>query len=60
MLTITETAERLGVHYHTARKWILDGKIRALREGRVVRVSEEEVEHIKEHGTRKPEGRNNE
>lgn len=54
MLTIKETAERLGVHYHTARKWIMEGKVRALREGRIVRVSEEEIEHIKKHGTREP------
>lgn len=47
MKTIRETADILGVHWQTVRNWIVEGKIKALKINRTVRISEEEIERLK-------------
>lgn len=43
MLTVNEVAERLGLHAHTIRRYIREGKIPAAKFGRVWRVDEEDL-----------------
>ena len=33
LISVTEAADRLGVHYRNLRRWIADGKINAVRIG---------------------------
>lgn len=47
MRTIKETAKIFGVHWQTIRNWIRDGKIKAVKIERTVRIPEEEVERLK-------------
>lgn len=47
MRTIKETAKIFGVHWQTVRNWIRDGKIKAVKIERTVRIPEEEVERLK-------------
>ena len=37
----------MAVHENTVRKWIADGAIKATKIGKVIRVSDEEVERLK-------------
>ena len=46
MLTVPETAERLGLKEPTIRLWIYQGKIGHVKLGRCVRVTEEEVSRL--------------
>ena len=50
MRTIKETAGILGVHWQTVRKWIKSGELKAFKNGRVIRISEEEIERFKKEG----------
>jgi excisionase family DNA binding protein len=34
MLTIQQTADMLGVHYYTARKWVAEGKLPSVSFGK--------------------------
>jgi excisionase family DNA binding protein len=43
LLTVAEVAARLKCHPHTIRRWIWDRKLRAVKVGDLVRVSEQEV-----------------
>jgi excisionase family DNA binding protein len=43
LLTVAEVAARLKCHPHTIRRWIWDRKLRAVKAGDLVRVSEKEV-----------------
>src|SRR5262245_11183688 len=43
LLTVAEVAARLKCHPHTIRRWIWDRKLRAVKAGDLVRVSEREV-----------------
>jgi excisionase family DNA binding protein len=46
-LKVSEVAQRLGVHENTARNWIDDGRIDAIRPGpRTLRVPVAEVERL--------------
>lgn len=47
MKTIRETAKIFGVHWQTIRNWIRDGKIKAVKIERTVRIPEEEIERLK-------------
>jgi len=47
MKTIRETAKIFGVHWQTIRNWIRDGKIKAVKIERTVRIPEEEIERVK-------------
>jgi excisionase family DNA binding protein len=44
LLTVAEVAERLRVHPITVRRHIKDGRLRAVRVGRAVRVRESDLE----------------
>lgn len=46
MLTVAETARRLGLKEGTVRMWISRRRLAHLKIGRAVRVPEEEVERI--------------
>lgn len=47
MKSIRETAEIFGVHWQTIRNWIDSGKIKAMKIGHTVRISDEEIERLK-------------
>jgi excisionase family DNA binding protein len=46
LLTVAEVASRLKCHPHTVRRWIWAGKLRAVKIGDMVRVSENEVSRL--------------
>jgi excisionase family DNA binding protein len=46
LLTVVEVAEKLKCHPHTVRRWIWSHKLRAVKVGDLVRVSEAEVERF--------------
>ena len=48
LLTVAEVASRLKCHPHTVRRWIWAGKLRAVKIGDMVRVSENEVSRLTE------------
>ena len=48
MKTIYEVAELFGVHWQTVRNWIKEGKIKAIKIERTVRIPDEEIERLKE------------
>lgn len=52
MLSLKETANRLGIHWKTVRTYCLEGKIKATKIGRDWKISEEEVNYIKQNGLR--------
>lgn len=45
--TIYEVADLFGVHWQTVRNWIRDGKIKAVKIERTVRIPDEEIERLK-------------
>jgi len=45
--TIYEVAEIFGVHWQTVRNWIREGRIKAVKIGKSVRISIEEIERLK-------------
>lgn len=47
MKTIKETAKIFGVHWQTVRNWIRDGKIKAVKIDRTIRIPDEEIERLK-------------
>jgi len=51
LLTISEVAIRLGLAPKTVRKWIRDGKIKAVRLGRQWRVDDEILDLFIRHRT---------
>lgn len=50
MHSIREVADILGVHYMTARKWCLEGKIKAQKIGRLWRVADDELKRVMDEG----------
>ena len=52
MFSTKQTAEKLGVCEKTIFFWIKQGKIKAIKIGRNYKISEEEIEYIKQNGTR--------
>jgi excisionase family DNA binding protein len=45
-LTLQQAAERLGVSVDTVRRRIADGQLRAAKHGRVIRISESEIQRF--------------
>ena len=43
-ITLQEAADRLGVHYQTAYKWVRDGTLAAEQVGRSYRLTTAEVD----------------
>lgn len=56
LYSLKEVAEILGVTYNTVFNLIQNGQIKAVKVGRVLRISQEEVEKITKVGTDKREG----
>lgn len=48
--TIPDTAARLCVKPSGLRRWIREGKVVVIRLGRLVRISEEEIERVMREG----------
>ncbi len=46
MLTLKEVTERLKLHPNTLRRYIRQGKLRAVKFGRVWRVEEKDLENF--------------
>lgn len=53
LFTIKETAQILNVHWKTVYRWILEKSINATQIGRAYKISEEEINYIKNNGLRK-------
>lgn len=51
LLTLTETAERLGLKVSTIRFWVWQRKIETVRVGRAVRVREDTIRELIQQGT---------
>ena len=52
MLTIRQVAERLGIHYHTARSWVVSGRLPSVAFGpRTRRVPAAALERLVHHLT---------
>ena len=43
LLTVAEVAARLKCHPHTVRRWVWASKLKAIKVGDMVRISEDEV-----------------
>lgn len=50
MYTLKQVAEVLGVTYNTVWNLIQSGKIKAVKVGRALRVSQDELERIQKEG----------
>jgi len=53
MLTLREVSESLDLHINTIRSYVKRGKLRAVKFGRVWRVSEKEVVRVRRQGVKK-------
>ena len=47
MKTLHEVAKLFGVHYNTVAKWVKSGTLKAVHIGSVIRVTDEEIERLK-------------
>jgi len=57
LLTVNETAERLGVKPSTIRSWILKHeKLEVVKVGRLVRITERSIEKLIDDNTIPPKG----
>lgn len=52
LLTYYQVADQLGVGLRTVKRWRSEGKLRAVRIGRVVRFRPEDVQRLVEKGAR--------
>lgn len=52
LLNVQEAADALGVTVACIRRWILQQRIASIKLGRVVRISEAEVQRVIQIGTR--------
>lgn len=52
VLTVEQLAERWDVNPRTIRKAIDRGEIKAMRVGRIIRISRSHVEHLEQAGQR--------
>lgn len=50
MISLYDAADILNVHYNTLRRWITQGKVRAVKIGRAWKISNLEIERIKAEG----------
>lgn len=57
LLTVSETAESLGLSIHTVRAWIAARRIAHVRLGRAVRVSTVEIDRLVSAGSVPATGR---
>ena len=48
MLTIKEVAEKFGVHEQTVYRWVYKGKLKAIKVGGGLRVTEEQLKEFVE------------
>ncbi|KKK46851.1 hypothetical protein LCGC14_3161080 [marine sediment metagenome] len=48
MLTIKEVAEKFGVHEQTVYRWVYSGKLKAIKVGGLLRVTEEQLKEFVE------------
>ncbi|MFO1483870.1 MAG: helix-turn-helix domain-containing protein [Verrucomicrobiaceae bacterium] len=48
--TVRQISQRHQVHEVSVRRWLREGRLRAVRLGRVVRVSAEELQRFEEAG----------
>lgn len=48
LLTIQQTAKLFQVNPRTIRNWIDDGKLKRFKVGHTVRISQEEIDRLKE------------
>lgn len=53
LYSVDETAEILGIHPMTVRKWLTAGKIRGVKVGRLWRIPESSLQELAKFGTRK-------
>ncbi len=53
MLSLREVSELLDLHINTIRNYVKDGKLRAVKFGRVWRVEEKEIVRIRRQGVEK-------
>lgn len=53
LFPVDETAEILGIHPMTVRKWLTAGKIRGVKVGRLWRIPESSLQELAKFGTRK-------
>jgi len=51
LLTVAESAERLGIREKTLRFWIWQRKVEFIKIGRSIRISEDVIRRLIEHGT---------
>ena len=56
LFTIKETAQILNVHWKTIYRWIREKNINAIQIGRAYKISEDEINFIKNNGLRKQRG----
>lgn len=47
MKTVEEVAAALKISPATVRRWVNNNKIKALKQGRIIRIPEEELERLK-------------
>lgn len=52
MLNVQQAAEKLGLAQGTIRRFIREGRIKAVKVGRDWRIKESEIERILEEGTK--------
>lgn len=52
LYSLKEVAEVLGVKYLTAYNYAVDGKIKTVRVGRFIRVSQDELERLTKEGVK--------
>ena len=53
LYTIKETAQILNVHWKTIYRWVVNKNINAMQIGRTYKISENEINFIKQNGLRK-------
>lgn len=49
--TVAEIASRFKAHPVTCRRWVREGRIKALRLGRLIRITAAEVERFEKEGS---------
>ena len=49
--TVLDLKRRFGAHEVTIRRWIREGRIKPLRLGRLIRITEAEVERFEKEGS---------
>ena len=50
MYSLIEAADKVDVHVNTIRRWIKEGKIKAVKMGKNWKISEDELERVLKEG----------